>query len=311
MSNNGLIAPTPVPSPYSSTPYAVPAVGATNTIISGTIPPLATNYNNDGCYFIKKGSEPISNPLVSPVQIFSEDLSKMAGIQVDDEEGFMALSTGANPNTGGAPALGMTLNSGPTGVIVSIGDITIPKQPSLLLQGQISGVETSSFVFDEVFHPPTGVQLVNILGPDPTTDYPNGWLTDTPNDGTIFSSGGSAPFDIPKSGLYMIQATIMMAPATVSAGGSADGAFSLQITVNNFATPFSPVGGIVIGQPTPLSANEDQPSYYSWNSYIPLVEGQLYALTVRMLNGGGVFLPPNPINNIKYSDLKIQIIKIG
>jgi len=178
MSDNGLIAPAPVPSPYSSTPYAIPAVGATNTVISGTIPPLATNYNNDGCYFIKKGSEPISNPLVSPVQIFSEDLSKMAGIQVDDEEGFMALSTGANPNSGGAPALGMTLNSGPTGVIITIGDITIPKQPSLILSGQISGVETSSFVYDEVFHP------VDAITPNPQTQIitPTGF---SPNFGNI------------------------------------------------------------------------------------------------------------------------------
>jgi hypothetical protein len=179
MSNdNGLIPPSPDIPIFSSTPYATRGPSITNTQISGIIPPNTTNYNNDGCYFIKKGSEPISNPLISPVQIFSEDLSKMAGIQVDDEEGFMALSTGANPNSGGAPALGMTLNSGPTGVIVSIGDITIPKQPSLLLQGQISGVETSSFVFDEVFHP------VDAITPNPQVQVitPTGF---SPNFGNI------------------------------------------------------------------------------------------------------------------------------
>jgi hypothetical protein len=95
-----------------------------------------------------------------------------------------------------------------------------------------------------------------------------------------------------------------------SAGGSASGAFSLQITVNVASPPNDPIGGLVIGQSTPLSS-EDTRSYYSWNSYIPLVAGELYNLTWRMLNGGGVYLPPNLINNLPYSDLKLQLIKIG
>jgi hypothetical protein len=312
MSNNGLIPPTPVPSPYSSGAYAVPAVGVTNTLVTGTVPPLATNYNNDGCYFVKKG-EAVEGPLISTVEIFSSDLSKMGIIDIDSAQGYMTLGTGANPSTGGAPALGLTLNSGPTGIIATIGDITIPKQPSLFLSGQVATVPTTSQVFDEVFNPPTGVQLVNITGPIVSANYPNGWLTDSPNDGTIittFTGGTSGSFNVPVSGLYMFQVSIMMAPETVSTGGSAGGAFSLQVTVNIASAPFDPVGGVVIGQGIPLSS-EDTVSYYCWNAYIPFVAGQLYNLTWRMLAGGGVYLPPNLINNIPYSDLKVQLIKIG
>jgi hypothetical protein len=277
--------------------------------MSGLVgPPAYANVQTP--YYLTK-SDKLTNDLISPVSVLSADLSKTATISVDNEDGFIALSTGSNPNTGGPPRLGLILNSGADGVVAIVGDSTIASTPTLELRGQIDAVPTTSQVYDEVFNPPVAGQVVNILGPDPTANYPNGWITDSPNDGTIFTSGGSAPFDIPKTGYYIIQSSIMMAPATVSAGGSAGGAFSLQITVNNFATPFNPIGGIVIGQPTPLSSNEDQPSYYSWNSYIPLVEGQLYTLTVRMLAGGGVYLPPNPINNIKYSDLKIQLIKVA
>lgn len=274
--------------------------------MSGLIgPPAYANFRTP--YYLSK-TDKLTNDLISPVEIFTSDLSNSAEIVVNSSpanyNGSITLITGENVN--GPPMVGMTLRtSGENEATIEVGDNV---QDNKLM---IAGASGLSQVFDAVYNPPTGVQVVNILGPDPTDNYPNGWLSDSPADGTIFSSGGSASFNVPKTGLYMIQSSIMMAPATVSAGGSASGAFSLQITVNTFGTPFNPVGGIVIGQPTPLSANEDQPSYYSWNSYIPLVEGQLYALTVRMLAGGGTYLPPNPVNNIKYSDLKIQLIKIG
>jgi hypothetical protein len=310
MSNdNGLIAPSPDIPIFSSTPYATRGPSITNTQISGIIPPNTTNYNNDGCYFIKKG-EAIDGPLISPVEIFTSDLSNSAEIVVNSSpanyNGSITLITGENVN--GPPMVGMTLRtSGENEATIEIGDNV---QDNKLL---IAGSSGLSQVFDGVYNPPTGVELINIIGPSPSDNYPNGWLTTSPNSGTIVSSftGGTAgSFNVPKTGLYMLQATIMMAPETVSAGGSADGAFSLQITVNVASPPLNPVGGVVIGQPTPLSS-EDTVSYYSWNSYIPLVAGELYNLTWRMLNGGGVYLPPNLINNLPYSDLKLQLIKIG
>lgn len=277
--------------------------------MSGLVgPPAYANVQTP--YYLTK-SDKIENDLVSPVNILSADLSKTSVIAVDNVNGSIAISPAGNPLVSAPARYGLNLESGASGIVASLGDSTIASTPILELKGQVSGVPTTSQVFDAVYNPPTGVELLNILGPDPTANYPNGWLTDSPNDGQIITSAGSSPFNVPKTGLYMIQASIMMAPATVSAGGSAGGAFSLQITCNNFAIPYTSVGGVVIGQPTPLSANEDQPSYYSWNSYIPLVEGQLYTLTVRMLAGGGAYLPPNLINNIRYSDLKIQLIKLG
>lgn len=306
MSNdNGLIGPSSVPSPYSSTPYATPAVGATNNIISGTIPPLATNYNNDGCYFLKKG-DPLDGPLISPVEIFSSDLSTSAEIVVNSAPagyvGSMTLISGGN--SFGPPTTGMTIRtSGPTESIIEIGNNS---QTNKLM---IAGSSSLSQVFDGIYNPPIGLELVNIIGPSPSANYPNGWLVSSPNDGTIISSftGGTAgSFNVPKNGLYMLQATITMAPATTSSGP-----FSIQITVNIASPPLTPVGGLVIGQSTPLSADPDTRSYYSWNAYIPLTAGQLYNLTWRMLDGAGVFLPPNLINNLPYSDLRLSLIKIG
>jgi hypothetical protein len=279
------------------------------------LPPTATYYGGDVAndnYFLRKGQAiPSGQPLVAPVSIKSPDLSKTANINVDNTDGFISLSTGANSVTGGPPRLGLVLNSGSSGIVASVGDSTIASTPTLQLAGQVSGTPTISQVTDPVYNPATAQELVNILGPDPTTNYPNGWLGDSPNDGTIFSSAGSAAFTVPKTGLYMFQGTASMAPATVSAGGSAGGAFSLQATIHLNANPFTAIGGIVIGQPTPLSANPDYRSYYCWNGYVSLVAGTLYSMDVRMLSGGGTFLPPNLINNDKYADLKFQLIKIA
>ena len=311
MSNNGLIPPSPDIPISSSTPYASTLPSITNTTISGTICPLATNYNNDGCYFIKKG-EAIEGPLISTVQVFSSDLSKIGEIDVDNANGSMSISSGANPITSAPPRLGLNLASGASGIIATVGDASIVGSPTLQLSANVSGSRTFSRVFDEVFNPPTGVELVNILGPTVTPDYPNGWLTDSPNDGTLFGTAGSGAFDVPSTGLYMFQVTIRMCPGQTSTGGASGGAFFQQITINNFATPFVAVGGVVIGEAFPLSSSIAQPSYYSWNSYVPLVAGELYTLTVRMLAGSGVYLPPNLIDAFyPFADLKCSLIKIG
>jgi hypothetical protein len=279
--------------------------------------PTATYYGGDVAndnYYLRKGQAiPSGQPLVAPVSIKSPNLSKTAAINVDNTDGFISLSTGENTNNEGPPRLGLVLNSGANGVVASIGDSTIESTPALLLEGMISGVSITSEVFDQTFNPPTGVELINLIGPNVTNNYPNGWLLNDPSGQVVtsFQGGPGQSFSVPKSGLYMLQASILMAPATTSTGGTDAGGFSLQITVNNANSPFPSVGGVVIGQPTPLSSSGPQRSYYSWNSYIPLASGVLYALTVQMLDGVGVTLPPNLINNLPYSDLKIQLIKIG
>jgi hypothetical protein len=303
--NNGLIPASSVPSVYSSTPYATPAPSVVNNIVSGTIPPLATNYNNDGCYFIKKG-EPIDGPLISQVNILSADLSSTARITVTGNsdlpyKGAITLNSGAN-NSGPSQVILTGRTAGQTTSQIEIGDNA---QTNNLL---IAGPSGLSQVFDGVYNPPVGVELINITGPFVSTNYPNGWLTSSPNDGSItgsFTGGTANSFNVPVTGLYMLQATIKMAPETTSSS-----AFSLQITVNTVPSPFTPIGGLVIGQSTPLSS-DDTNSFYCWNCYIPLVSGELYNLTWRMLSGGGVFLPPNLVNNLPYSDLKLQLIKIG
>jgi hypothetical protein len=278
------------------------------------LPPNATYYGGDVAndnYFLRKGQAiPSGSTLVAPVNIASPNLSKTASINVDNTDGFISLSTGANSNTSGPPRLGLILNSGSAGVVASIGDSTIESTPSLLLEGMISGTPVVSEVFDQVFNPPIGIQLVNLIGPGDDPNYPNGWLEGA--GGTILTSGANTtPFTVPKTGMYMLQGTASMAPATVSTGGSAGGAFSLQATIHLAANPFTAIGGIVVGQPTPLSANADYRSYYNWTGYVLLTEGINYQMDVRMLSGGGAGLPPNLINNDTYADLKFQLIKIG
>jgi hypothetical protein len=276
------------------------------------IPPTATYLGgalNDNIYLRKGQAIPSGQTLTSDVTILAADGStqgtiRVVGNEIPTYKGAMTLFSGANSSgTGQVILTGRT--TGTNTVQLEVGDNA---QTSRLMIGGASGL---SQVTDPVYNPATAQQLVNIIGPDPTANYPNGWLGDSPNDGTVFSTGGSAAFTVPKTGLYMLQATASMAPATVSAGGSASGAFSLQATIHTAASPFNAVGGVVIGQPTPLSANEDYRSYYNWIGYVSLTAGTQYSMDIRMLNGGGVYLPPNLINNDKYADLSFQLIKIA
>jgi hypothetical protein len=277
--------------------------------------PTATYYGGDVAndnYYLRKGQAiPSGQPLVAPVNIKSEDSLTTATISVDDNSvpsylGAIGLNSGSN-------ASGPSLN-------VLTGRTTAATQMNLEIGNnlqtnvlQIAGLQGLSQVNDPIYNPVMPTQLVNLIGPNVSPNYPNGWLLNDPSGQVVtsFQGGPAQSFNVPKSGLYMLQATILMAPATTSTGGTDAGGFSLQITVNNANSPFPSVGGVVIGQPTPLSSSGPQRSYYSWNSYIPLASGVLYALTVQMLDGAGVTLPPNLINNVPYSDLQIQLIKIG
>jgi len=175
--NNGLIPPSPDIPISSSTPYGPTLPSITNTTISGTICPLATNYNNDGCYFIKKG-DPITEDLVSPVNILSADLSKSAEIEVDNTNGSIAISPAGNPLIPAPARYGLNLESGASGIIASLGDSTIASTPLLQLKGQVATVPTTSQVFDEVFNP------VDAITPNPQTQIitPTGF---SPNFGNI------------------------------------------------------------------------------------------------------------------------------
>jgi hypothetical protein len=273
--------------------------------------PTATYYGGDVAndnYYLRKGQAiPSGQTLTSAVLINSEDRSTQAGIYVEGNtsstyKGAISLVSGANAS--GPPMV--VLNGRTTGEAAMNFEVGDNAQTNNLMVAGPNGV---SQVFDGIYNPPTGVQLVNLIGPNnESTNYPNGWLLDDPSGQivTSFQGGPGQSFSVPKSGLYMLQASILMAPATTSSS-----AFSLQITVNSANSPFPSVGGVVIGQPTPLRSSGPQRSYYSWNSYIPLSSGVLYALTVQMLDGVGVVLPPNLLNNLPYSDLKIQLIKIG
>jgi hypothetical protein len=201
MSNNGLIPPTPVPSPYSSGAYAIPAVGATNTVISGTIPPLATNYNNDGCYFIKKG-EAVDGPLISPVQILSADLSKTAEIEVDNANGSIAISPAGNPLTSSPARYGLNLESGVNGIIATVGDPTLVAEPILRLASSVSGSPNFGRVYDTYYNRPF------IVGPDITGTY----ITDSPVAGTLLSTFDSNTFFLNNLGFYRFQLDIYMPP---------------------------------------------------------------------------------------------------
>lgn len=251
--------------------------------------------------------DPVYNPvnaLKSVVNVASGDGSTTGTISVVGNEtpsykGALGLNSGANP-------LGPSLNI-ITGRTLGLNTMSVEVgNNSQINTLKIAGASGLSQVNDPVYNPATAQQLVNILGPDITTNYPNGWLASSPNDGTIITSSGSASFSVSKTGLYMLQGTASMAPTTVSSG-----AFSLQATIHNAASPYDAVGGIVIGQPTPLSANEDYRSYYCWTGYVSLIAGVAYSMDVRMLSGGGVYLPPAVANNDKYADLSFKLINIA
>lgn len=130
-----------------------------------TLPGTATFYGGDfeSNIYLRKGDPlpPVSS-LVSPVSVASANSSKTGTISVDNTSGFMALSTGANQVTSGAPRLGLTLNSGSAGLVATVGDSSIAGTPTLQVAGQVAGVPTISQVNDPVYNPVTSLKS-NVL----------------------------------------------------------------------------------------------------------------------------------------------------
>ena len=255
--------------------------------------------------YLRKG-DVIANDLLSPVAIKSPDLSETATITVlnatDAVPGTIAISPGVN---GANPvSLGLQMSSGPGGVVATIGDSTIQTNPTLQIAGRVLGTPIFSRVFDSVYNPPVGAATIirgTSYDPVGNPNHPGGWLTDSPNPGTLLSSGGNDPPNIlvAKTGLYMIQATLYMAP-----GAIASNTFRNQFTVQLNASPYTPVGGIVVEE-TALAPKADSlyAAYYNWSAYVPLQAGVQYTLQNRTLSGGGVYFGAN-------SDLVISLVQL-
>lgn len=198
--------------PSSSAPLITPTVddgplayGAPDpalNVFNSALLPEPTHRNPTSSYYLSAG-QPISEDLISPVNILSADLSKTAGITVDSVNGSMTLSPGANPIAGAPPRYGMNLESGTSGVIVSIGDPTIPTTPTLQLKGQVMGTPTTGEVYDTVYNrPPPAITP----GPAITVDF----ITDSPSAGTLITTGSSQNFTLTEVGWYMLQLQIFI-----------------------------------------------------------------------------------------------------
>jgi len=195
---SGLIPPSSVPSPYSSAPYASAPLSVTNQEISGTIPPLATNYNNDGCYFVKVG-DPVGD-LVSTVNVYSSDLTKTATIDVENGNGSIVISPAANPGAAAPAREGLTLLSGFNGIVATLGDPTIGASPILQLTSLVDNLPNYGQVFDSYYNKPFNLSVpINI-----------NWILSSPSDGILVSTGGSSPIAIPQAGFYLLQLNITM-----------------------------------------------------------------------------------------------------
>lgn len=217
--------------PSSSAPLITPTVddgplayGAPDPLLnvfnSGLLPE-PTHRNPTSSYYLSAG-QPISEDLISPVNILSADLSKTAGITVDSANGSMALSPGANPIAGAPPRYGMNLESGASGVIVSIGDSTIPTTPTLQLKGQMFGNPITGEVYDSVFNtPPPAIQV----GPTIT----NNFIVNSPAAGTLLGVGATPNFTTTKVGWYIFQLDIFI-PANNQVSFPAGGGVQLRIS---------------------------------------------------------------------------------
>lgn len=165
-----------------------------NVFNSGLLPE-PTHRNPTSSYYLSAG-QPISEDLVSPVNILSADLSKSATISVDSANGSMAISPAGNPLAPAPARYGMNLESGAGGVIVSIGDSTIASTPTLQLKGQVTGVPTTGVVFDSVYNQVnkiTSAPVVNTITPANFVG-PSGTIRplfyDTTTNNIVVSNGG-------------------------------------------------------------------------------------------------------------------------
>lgn len=170
-----------------------------NVFNSGLLPE-PTHRNPTSSYYLSAG-QPISEDLVSPVNILSADLSKSATISVDSVNGSMAISPAGNPLVPAPARYGMNLESGANGVIVSIGDSTIASTPTLQLKGQVMGTPTTGEVYDSVFNtPPPAIQ--------PGPAITNGFILNSPSAGVMVTTGATPNFTLTKVGWYLFQLDI-------------------------------------------------------------------------------------------------------
>jgi hypothetical protein len=174
-------------------------------IFNSTLLPEPTHRNPTSSYYLTAG-QPLSEDLISPVNILSADLSKTASVVVDSANGSIAISPAGNPLTSSPARLGMNLESGPAGVIVSIGDPTIATTPTLQLKGQVAGVPTIGEVFDTVYNPPPTIPASITPGPAITHDF----IVNSPAAGTMITTGASDSFTLTEVGYYILQLQIFI-----------------------------------------------------------------------------------------------------
>lgn len=215
MSHLGPIEPAPLITPtIDDAPASYSAPDPALNVYNSGLLPEPTHRNPTSSYYLSAG-QPISEDLISPVNILSADLSKSAGIVVDSVNGSMALSPGANPTVGAPSRYGMNLESGASGIIASFGDSTIPTTPVLQLKGQQLGSPITGQVYDSVFNRPPPA-----ITPGPAIVH--NFIVNSPAAGTLVGTGASNNFTLPSIGWYMFQLTITI-PAnqvvTFPAGG--------------------------------------------------------------------------------------------
>jgi len=254
-------------------------------------------------YYLSDAIEPQTpSTLLSNVSIQSADKSVAStlitnGNAVPTYKGGLTIISGANASGPATNAI-TTRTVGATTAQVEIGDNA---QTNLLM---IAGASGLSQVNDPIYNPvvvsSVGAQQVALIGPSPSTNHPGGWLTDSPSPGVIFGSGGAGPFTVPATGLYWLQATLLMPEGTSSSGAIAT-AFTVQLA----NSPFTPAGGIVVIEANALAApSEDTPAYYNWGGYVSLVSGTSYNVVLRQISGGVVSFGAN-------ADLSLQLVRIS
>jgi hypothetical protein len=248
---------------------------------------------------------PVST-LLSNVSVLSADQSVSStlitnGNAVPTYKGGLTIISG--PNASGPATNAITTRTvGATTAQVEIGDNA---QTNRLM---IAGASGLSQVNDPIYNPvvvpaPTvtsvAAQQVALLGPSPTANHPGGWLTDSPAAGVIFSSGGAGPFTVPATGLYWLQATLLMPAGTISSG-----AIATAFTVRLSDLPLTPAGGIVVVEANALAAPAGIDAYYNWGGYLSLVAGPSYNVDLRQISGGVVSFGAN-------ADLSLQLVRIS
>jgi hypothetical protein len=265
-----------------------------------TLPGTATFYGGDfeSNIYLRKGDPlPPASSLKSIVSIAAADESVSAAITVTGSEtptykGAITLNSGANASGGSTVILtGRTVGADTASIEVGTNG-----QTNLL---RIAGAEGLSQVNDPIYNPATAQELAVLLGPSPSANHPGGWLTDSPNPGVLFTSGGTAPFSVSKTGLYFLQATLYMPEGT-----SGSSAFTSAFTARLSATPFTQVGGVVMQSVSVITPSDDIDAYYTWGSYIPLTASTQYQIDLRAAAGGGVFFGAN-------ADLSLRLINIA